>query len=271
MSTTTVRDTNLDQTIVATDEPTGDTPTLSTPTDTVEATGPGHPRLRRALRIARTCLVVALLIGGAAFGGTHIVQQRLAARAYVDAGTAVLTAKPIPVGSADAGVVNDILVTGRQSVTAGAELARITLTANGTSSRPRTQVLRAPTAGIVSDINVGVGGVARAGEPVVTLYDPAALTFLVEVPLDTLRQLRLGMTAYVSGPGLAGRISTTLDEVVPRVTTIEPAHTSDRLTVVLKPDAVQQRTVRTLVPGLQFDVSVDTTTAVGKTPAVNSA
>jgi multidrug resistance efflux pump len=267
MSTTTVRDTDLDQTAVATDDSIGDTPALDAAV--AEAAG-RRPRLRTALRLIRTTLVVLILLAGAVAGGGYIVQQRVAARAFVDAGTAVLTAEPMLVGSADAGVVKETLVSDRQSVTAGAALARITLTANGTSAQPRVQVLRAPTAGIVSDINVAVGGVARAGEPVITLYDPTQLAFLVEVPLETLRQLRLGMTAYISGPGLKGQVSTTLEEVRAKVDN-DPFRTSDRLTVVLKPAGVQLDTVRTLVPGLQFDVVVDTKTAVGRTPAVNSA
>jgi multidrug resistance efflux pump len=264
MSTTTVRDTDLKQTPVAVDDPVGDTSSAPAPAH------PGRPRLRRALSVARTSLVVLMLVSGAVAGGGYIVRERVAARAFVDAGTAVLTAQPMPVGSADAGVVKEILVTSRQSVTAGAPLARITLTAAGADAAPRTQVLRAPSAGIVTEVNVAAGGVARAGEPVITLYDPTKLAFLVEVPLDILRQLRLGMTAYVSGPGLDGRLGTTLEQVVPKVAG-DPAQTSDGLTVVLKPAASQLDTVRTLVPGLQFNVVVDTNTAVGRTAAVHGA
>jgi hypothetical protein len=79
------------------------------------------------------------------------------------------------------------------------------------------------------------------------------------------------MTAYVTGPGLSGRIATTLQQVQPKVATGQPAAASDGLTVVLQPDPSVVTTVRTLVPGLQFGVVVDTTTAVGNTPAVNSA
>jgi multidrug resistance efflux pump len=214
-------------------------------------------------------VVVAVLLVAAVAGGEYVVQERLAARAFVDAGTAVLNADPIPVGSADAGVVKEILVADRTSVTAGAPLARVTLTAGGAGSR--VQTLRAPAAGIVTGIDVAVGEVARAGEPVITLYDPSKLAFVVDVPLDTLRKLRLGMTAYISGPGLSRRVSATLDEVVPKVDAVDPARVSDRLTVVLQPDRSQLDTVRTLVPGLQFDVVVDTNTAIHNTPAVNSA
>jgi multidrug efflux pump subunit AcrA (membrane-fusion protein) len=202
-------------------------------------------------------------------GGTYLVRQRLADRMLVNAGAAVLTAQPITVGSADAAVVTRVLTTERTSVTAGSVLATVNLTADGGGAR--VQELRAPAAGVVTKINVAPGQIARAGEPIITLYDPAKLVFQVDVPLETLRKLRLGMVAYVTGPGLSGRIATTLQQVEPQVDTGVPTDTTDRLTVVLRPDPAALTVVRTLVPGLQFTAVVDTTTAVGHTPAVNSA
>jgi multidrug resistance efflux pump len=233
------------------------------------APAPRH-RLRRTLSFLRTVTVVLILLAAAVGGGYYVVRQRLADRAFVNAGTAVLTAEPIAVGSADAAVVTRMLTAERQSVTAGALLATITVTADGTR-KAKVQELHAPAAGVVTEINVAPGQIARAGEPIVTLYDPAELVFQVDVPLETLRKLRLGMTAYVTGPGLSGRIATTLHQVQPKVAPGQPATASDGLTVVLQPDPSVLTTVRTLVPGLQFGVVVDTTTAVGNTPAVNSA
>ncbi len=256
-------------TAIERDEHLATPPGPETTTDPAPAT-PRRHRLRKAMLFLRTLTVVLVLLAAAVAGGTAIVRHRLADRAFVDAGTAVLTAQPIIVGSADAAVVTRMLTAERQSVTAGAVLATITLTADG-GGTPRVQQLRAPAAGIVTDINVAPGQIARAGEPIVTLYDPAKLAFDVDVPLETLRKLRLGMTAYVTGPGLSGRIATTLQQVEPKVDPGQPAGTSDRLTVILVPDPAVLTTVRTLVPGLQFDVVVDTTTATGNTPAVNSA
>jgi len=226
-------------------------------------------RVRKALSVLRTVVVVLILLAAAAVGGTYIVRQRLADKAFVDAGTAVLTAEPITVGSADAGVVRSVLTSEKQSVAAGATVATVALTGDGGAQR--MQNLRAPTAGVVTEINVAPGQVARGGEPVVTMYDPAKLVFQVDVPLETLRKLRLGMTAQVSGPGLPGKVATTLERVEPKVAAAGTAGTSDRLTVVLRPAPSALATVQTLVPGLRFDVVVDTTTAVGGTPAVNSA
>jgi multidrug resistance efflux pump len=245
-------------------------PPVQSGTEAPVAKPPGKKRVRRTLHVLRTVVVLAILLAAALWGGNHIVRQRIADQAFVDPGTAVLTAAPITVGSADAGVVTRVATTERASVTAGALLATVTLTADSTGEA-KVQQLRAPAAGIVTSIDIAPGQVVRPGEPVVTLYDPAKLEFDVDVPLQTLRKLRLGMTAYITGPGLSGRIPTTLEKVEPKVSATDAAQTSDRLTVVLRPGPASLDTVRTLVPGLQFSVVVDTTTAVGKTPAVNSA
>lgn len=232
--------------------------------------GPRHGRLRRALRVARTVVVLVALLAGAALGGAYVLQERLAARAFVDIGDAVLTAEAMPVGSAGAGVVREILVAEQDTVTANQPLLRVALPPVGTGDEPQLQTVRAPSAGRVSSIEATVGGVAGAGEPLVTLYNPSQLTFQVDVGVEELRDLRLGMTATITGPGLPGGITATLDQVVPRVGT-DPLHDDNELTVVLVPDSAAMRTVPTLVPGLRFSATVDTKTAPGGTPVVNSA
>jgi multidrug resistance efflux pump len=221
------------------------------------------------LRRVRTGAIVLLLLAAASSGGTYLVRQRLAAQAFVDVGDAVLTAGAVPVGTADAGVVTDLLVGEQTKVAAGQELAHVKLTANSTG-QSQVQVLKAPIDGTVSAVNASVGSVARPGEPVITLYDQSKLTFQVKVPVDRLRQLRLGMTAFVSGPGLDARVTTTLDHVVPKVGDA-PLTTADQLTVVLVPSPAEVGRVSTLVPGLSFRAVVDTKTAAGATPAVNRA
>jgi multidrug resistance efflux pump len=212
--------------------------------------------------------VVALLAAAVA-GGNHIIRQRLAAQAYVDLGGAVLTAEAVSVGSPDAGVVIDMKVAEQSQVHAGQELARVMLTSAGTD-KPQFQDLRAPTAGTVAALDVPVGGVAKAGEPVVILYDQTKLTFQAQVTVNDLRKLRIGMTAAVRGPGLTSPIAVRLDHVVPHVGP-DPLAGTDRITVVLAPEPGAVPAVSKLVPGLQFRATVDTRTAVGGTPAVNSA
>src|SRR4051812_21306348 len=53
--------------------------------------------VRKSLRMARTVIVLLVLLAVAAAGGNYIVRQRIAERAFVNAGPAVLTAEPIDV------------------------------------------------------------------------------------------------------------------------------------------------------------------------------
>jgi multidrug efflux pump subunit AcrA (membrane-fusion protein) len=226
-------------------------------------------RGRRFLRALRTVVVVLILVGGAAAGGAYVVQKRVAAQSYVDIGSAVLTASPVTVGSPDSGTVTTLTVAPQARVQQGQELAYVTMPANG-SKGTETRIRRSPSSGTVSAVNVAVGGVAQPGQPIITLYDQKKLTFQAQVPAAELRQLRLGMTAYISGPGLGHKVPAKLQRVVPKVGG-DPVGNGDRLTVVLVPVPEEVPTVSTLVPGLEFDASVDTRTATGLTPAVNSA
>jgi multidrug resistance efflux pump len=227
---------------------------------------PRRMRLRTFLRGLRTAVVALVLLAAAAAGGVYVARDRLAARAYLELGEAVLTAQPVPVGSAAAGTVESVKVSPQSQISASAELARVTVTAP--DGEPETQVLKAPIDGIVSEVDVAAGGVASPGQPVVTLYDPAKLAFHADASVEELRKLRLGMAASITAEGLDDPISARLERVVPRVGD-EPA--SDAFTVVLVPDRSEGRTVRMLVPGLPFTAKIDTKTAAGGTPAVNTA
>lgn len=233
---------------------------------TYTATSNRPSRLRGFLRGLRTTVVVLLLIAAAVAGGTYIARDRLAARAYVELSNAILTAQPVPVGTAAAGTVSTVDVAPQNQVSAGDELAEVTVIAP--DGDPEDRVLKAPIDGIISEVNVTTGGVATPGQPVVTMYDPARLTFQASVSIEELRRLRLGMTASVTAQGLGDPIVARLERVVARVGD-DPS--SGGFTVVLVPDGSEVNTVRTLVPGLPFTATVDTKTAVGGTPAVNSA
>jgi hypothetical protein len=210
----------------------------------------------------RTIVVVVVLLGVAGASGYQIIRHRLADQAFVNLGSVVLTADAVAVGFAEAVVVNTVSVAQHARVTAGQELATVTTAVGG------KETLKAPVAGTVAAIKVGVGGVARGGEPVVTLYDQARLTFQAEVPLPELRRMRLGMTAYIEGPGLGKRVIAKLDHVV--VVVGADQTTTDKLTVVLLPTAAERATVSTLVPGLRFNAKVDTNTAPGAVAAGNT-
>ncbi|MEJ3748602.1 HlyD family efflux transporter periplasmic adaptor subunit [Actinomycetes bacterium KLBMP 9797] len=237
---------------------------------TYAATSRRQDRKRRRwggfLRGLRTTLVVLVLLAAAVAGGVYITRDRLAARAFLTLDHAVLTAQAVPVGTAAAGTVASVRVAPQRQVSEGDELARVRV--SGPDGEPQTEVLTAPISGIVSDVDVPAGGVATPGQPVVTLYDPARLSFRADASVEELRELRLGMTARITADGLADPIDARLERVVPQV---GDQQSDGAFVVVLVPDDSEAKTVRTLVPGLPFTATVDTNTAADGTPAVNSA
>lgn len=67
-------------------------------------------------------------------------------------------------------------------------------------------VVKAPYAGIVSDVPVALGDMAMPGRPLLTLYDPAALRVTVAVPQSAAVGLAANAAIKVQLPGLpAGR------------------------------------------------------------------
>jgi multidrug resistance efflux pump len=239
----------------STHAPPGNDPALGTETR----------RLRRSLVPA---LVTLLMTAGAATGGTALVRERVAGRAHMDLGRAVLAAESVDIGPTDAAVVTDIGVTAQTKVHAGQELARLRLSGVPTAGGPAVEILKAPSDATVVRVLGSLGTTLRAGEPLLTLYDPQKLTFEVVVPVEKLRKLRVGMAVSVSGPGTAEPVPTTVDSVVPRVGG-DATSGPDALTVVLHPDNPAQ--VSSLVPGLPFNATVDTNTAQQGTPALGSA
>jgi multidrug resistance efflux pump len=245
-------------------------------------TGGGKRTVRSRIPALRTFLVTLLLVAGASAGGAYVVTHRLADSAFVPLDDAVLTADALPVGSTGAGMVTEVMVTEQTRVAAGQELARVKLAVDPTLAipQPRTETLRAPAPSTVSKIDIAVGGVVSTGEPVVTLYDHAKLSFHAKATVEQLRGLRLGMTARITGPGLDHPVRATVDHVEPRVgpdplsdapLTEDQEETHEQLTIVLVPRTDEVDRVSALVPGLRFTADIDTKTAVGRTPAVNSA
>ena len=261
------------------------------PQDTAQASpavprppaGDGKRAARSRIPAVRTFLVTALLLGAAGAGGTYVVNHRLAESVFVTLDDAVLTADALPVGSTGSGVVTDVLVSGQTRVAAGQELARVRLAADPALTRPgppEVEILRAPVPGTVSRIDVATGGIAGDGEPVVTMYDHAKLGLHAKATEEQLNELRLGMTAEITGPGIDRPVQTTVDHVEARIgpdplsdapLTEDQKTEHEQLTVVLVPRTDAVDTVSALVPGLRFSADVDTNSAVGRTPAVNGA
>jgi multidrug resistance efflux pump len=251
------------------------------PEPTPAPTGGGRT-VRSRIPAVRTFLVTVLLLAGAGAGGAYVLTDRLAESAFVTLHDAVLTADALPVGSTGSGVVTEVLVTEQTRVAAGQELARVRLAADPALERaqPEVETLRAPVPGTVSKVDIAVGGVMGAGEPILTLYDHTKLSFHAKATEEQLRELRLGMAARISGPGLDRPVPVTVDHVEARIgpdplsdapLTEEQRTEHEQLTVVLVPRTDAVDTVSALVPGLRFTADIDTKTAAGRTPAVNGA
>jgi len=63
-------------------------------------------------------------------------------------------------------------------------------------------VVRAPFAGVVSELPVALGDMAMPGRPLLTLYDPAALRVTAAVPQSVAQRLADGQLPRIEFPGL---------------------------------------------------------------------
>lgn len=222
------------------------------------------PARKRTRRSWTAWLLLLIVLGGAGYGGYRLVDQRVSAASQLGLDSVVLTAVPVPVGSPDAAVVSTVAVTAGQSVTAGTALAVIQLTASDGVTNEVT--LTAPTSGSVVTVDAQPGSVVRAGEPVVTLYDPTTMTFQTQLSVEDVEGLETGMAASISGPGLSEPVPATVDRVVP---VIEAAGTpTTTMTVVLVP--VDPDAITALVPGVPLRGTLDTTSGDGASSVLDA-
>jgi membrane fusion protein, multidrug efflux system len=87
-----------------------------------------------------------------------------------------------------------------------AQVAAQTAQAGATRTQSGFFVVKAPYAGIVSEVSVTLGDMAMPGRPLLTLYDPGALRVSVAVPQSIALALPANAAIKVQLPGLpAGR------------------------------------------------------------------
>ena len=65
-------------------------------------------------------------------------------------------------------------------------------------------VVRAPFAGVITEVAVSLGDMAMPGRALVTLYDPAALRVTAAVPQSIASQMAAGLLPRIELPGLPG-------------------------------------------------------------------
>jgi RND family efflux transporter MFP subunit len=107
--------------------------------------------------------------------------------------------------------------------------------ANAGAARTQSDfyVIRAPYAGVVSDVAVVLGDMAMPGRPLVTLYDPAALRVSVAVPQSVAARASTGTPPMAEIPGgNAARLAPTRVQLLPAV---DPATHTQELRLDLPP------------------------------------
>lgn len=217
------------------------------------AAPPRPDRPGRHRRSWSAWFLLVVVIAGASYGAYRLVEYRVAGSAQVVLERVTLLADPVPVGSPDAAVVRSVAVTPGETVAGGAPLAVIELGIGGAATEVVT--LTAPLGGNIVRVDAQPGSVVRAGEAVITLYDPGTLTFGTELPVGIVEGLETGMTAFISGPGLGEPVEAVVDRVVP---VIDGAAT-DRMTMTVVLVPIDESSVRHLVPGVPLTGSLDTT------------
>ena len=80
---------------------------------------------------------------------------------------------------------------------AEAEELAATAAVNGARTRAAWRTVRAPYAGLVTDLFVAAGDLATPGKSMVTVYDPAALRVIAHVPESVAARLQRAATAHV--------------------------------------------------------------------------
>ena len=94
-------------------------------------------------------------------------------------------------------------------------------------------VIRAPYAGVVSDVAVVLGDMAMPGRPLVTLYDPVALRVSVAVPQSVAARALAGTPPLAEIPGAnAARMAPARVQLLPAV---DPATHTQELRLDLPP------------------------------------
>ncbi len=109
------------------------------------------------------------------------------------------------------------------------------------------------------------GAVTWPGAPVVTVYDPTEMMVVVTVRPDSLDKLRVGMSATLENDEIAEPITAEVISAVPLLGTEHEPTDSRLVNVRLRPDTDG---IIDLVPGVRFDVRIDTTSAPDAPPII---
>lgn len=105
-----------------------------------------------------------------------------------------------------------------QYKSAQAEAAAQLANAGAARTQSDFYVIRAPYAGVVSDVPVVLGDMAMPGRPLVTVYDPQAMRISANVPQTVAARLAAGATPMAEVPGAAkGQLTPVRFQLLPAV------------------------------------------------------
>jgi multidrug resistance efflux pump len=221
---------------------------------------PSGPTRGNRLKKWRNRLIVLIMVAAAAVAGTAVVRAQASRASQLNLGELMLTSQPIPVETSLPGLVTSVYVKAGQRVATGQQLGSIRVTTtNSTGHAVLSQrTLKAPRSGVVVDDPLTIGSTLEPGTGFVTLYDPADLTLVTQVPLTYLHEVAPGMIATLTASGVSGSIHAVLQRAVPRIGTNQTDVSADHLELVFR--AQNPSDVARLIPGLRFSGTIDTDT-----------
>ena len=121
-----------------------------------------------------------------------------------------------------------------QAEAAQAQLKALQAQAGAARTQSGFFVLKAPYAGIISEVPVALGDMALPGRPLLTLYDPAALRVTAAVPQALLPALGASLKAVrYELPGISGPAGLQVPTQVQLLPTVDPVTHTAQLRLVL--------------------------------------
>ena len=221
---------------------------------------PAEPAQGNRLRKWRNRLIVLIMVVAAVFAGMAVVRSQASRASQLTLGELMLTSQPIPVETSLPGLVTSVYVKAGERVTTGQRLGSIRVTTTNSQGKAvqSQRTLKAPRSGVVVDDPLTIGSTLEPGTGFVTLYDPADLTLVTQVPLTYLHEVAPGMIATLTASGVPGSIHAVLRRAVPRIGTNQADVSADHLELVFAAQKPSQ--VARLIPGLRFTGTIDTNT-----------
>lgn len=116
-----------------------------------------------------------------------------------------------------------------------AQVAALLAQASATRTQSGFFVVKAPYAGIVSEVPVALGDMAMPGRPLVTLYDPARLRVTVSVPQSAALGLQKDAALRIQLPGLPADREWVTPSRTTVLPTVDPGTHSVQLRLELPP------------------------------------